>query len=100
MPSTLDREVENGPVKIAPRAETPTMDSSFESWGRYPKYKAHVVPMHWQRDFPANITGLHNGALAVGMGRSYGDVCLLKEGNLLVTTGMNRLLLSIRRPGF
>ncbi len=68
------------------------MDSSFESWGRYPKYRAHVVPMHWQRDFPANIAGLHNGALPVGMGRSYGDSCLLKEGNLLVTTGMNRLL--------
>jgi FAD/FMN-containing dehydrogenase len=26
------------------------------------------------------------------MGRSYGDVCLLKDGNLLLTTGMNRLL--------
>ena len=26
------------------------------------------------------------------MGRSYGDVCLLRGGNLLVTTGMNRLL--------
>ena len=26
------------------------------------------------------------------MGRSYGDVCLLKDGNLLVTTGMNRLI--------
>ncbi len=68
------------------------MDSSFESWGRYPKYEAHVVPMHWQQDFPANIAGLHNGALPVGMGRSYGDSCLLKDGNLVVTTGMNRLL--------
>ena len=26
------------------------------------------------------------------MGRSYGDVCLLKDGNLLLTTGMNRLI--------
>ncbi len=48
--------------------------------------------MHWQQDFPANIAGLHNGALPVGMGRSYGDSCLLKDGNLVVTTGMNRLL--------
>ncbi len=30
--------------------------------------------------------------LPVGMGRSYGDVCLLKDGTLLQTTGMNRLL--------
>ena len=28
----------------------------------------------------------------MGMGRSYGDVCLLKDGTLLQTTGMNRLL--------
>src|ERR1700679_94879 len=68
------------------------LDSSFESWGRYPQYQAHVVPMHWQQDFPANIAGLHNGVLPVGMGRSYGDSCLLKDGNLVLTTGMNRLL--------
>ena len=64
----------------------------FESWGRYPKYSAHVIPLHWQQDFPAVTAGAHNGVLPVGMGRSYGDVCLLREGNLLVTTGMNRLL--------
>ena len=68
------------------------MDRSFESWGRFPKYAAHIVPMHWQQDFPANIAGLHNGVLPVGMGRSYGDSCLLRDGNLVVTTAMNRLL--------
>jgi FAD/FMN-containing dehydrogenase len=64
----------------------------FESWGRYPRYGGRIVPMHWQQDFPANIAGLHNGVLPVGMGRSYGDSCLLKDGNLVLTTGMNRLL--------
>lgn len=64
----------------------------FESWGRYPTYNATVVPIHWQGDFPAAIEGVHGGALAVGMGRSYGDVCLLKDGTLLQTTSMNRLL--------
>ena len=73
-------------------AGTPTLNRAFESWGRYPKYAAHLVPMHWQSDFPANIAGLHNGALPVGMGRSYGDSCLLNDGNLVVTTGMNRLI--------
>ena len=68
------------------------MTNAFESWGRFPKYEAHLVPMHWQQDFPANIAGLHNGTLPVGMGRSYGDSCLLKDGNLLLMTGMNRLL--------
>ena len=67
-------------------------ESVFESWGRYPKYSANIVSMHWQQDFPSNVDGLHNGALPVGMGRSYGDSCLLNDGNLLLTTGMNRLL--------
>jgi FAD/FMN-containing dehydrogenase len=73
-------------------ANAAPMDTSFESWGRYPKHQAHVVPLNWQQDFPANIAGLHNGILPVGMGRSYGDVCLLDRGNLLLTTGMNRLI--------
>jgi FAD/FMN-containing dehydrogenase len=72
--------------------EQPERTSPFESWGRYPTYGAKVVPLHWQSDFPATTEGLHNGALPVGMGRSYGDVCLLKDGNLLLTTGMNRLI--------
>jgi FAD/FMN-containing dehydrogenase len=65
---------------------------AFESWGRYPKYPATVLPLHWQVDYPRVLDGHHGGALAVGMGRSYGDVCLLKDGTLLQTTSMNRLL--------
>lgn len=64
----------------------------FESWGRYPRYEATVRPLHWQDEFPRAISGVHDGVLPVGMGRSYGDVCLLNEGTLLHTTGMNRLL--------
>ncbi len=73
-------------------SEGQTPSAPFESWGRYPRYGANVIPLHWQSDFSAIAPGLLNGALAVGMGRSYGDVCLLKDGNLLVTTGMNRLI--------
>ncbi len=69
-----------------------TVAAPFESWGRYPTYPAKMIPLNWQTDYPAAIAGVHDGALPVGMGRSYGDVCLLKDGNLLVTTGMNRLL--------
>jgi FAD/FMN-containing dehydrogenase len=64
----------------------------FESWGRYPAYRAELKHLHWQGDYPRAIDGVHHGALAVGMGRSYGDVCLLKDGTLLETTSMNRLL--------
>lgn len=93
MATTTSRPAVTGTSSSStPPAPTRGLDTSFESWGRYPKYPAHLVSMHWQQDFPANIQGLHNGALPVGMGRSYGDSCLLKDGNLVVTTAMNRLL--------
>ena len=63
---------------------------AFESWGRYPKLQAELVPLHWTSDFPLVE---HNAKqLPVGLGRSYGDVCLLENGTLLQTTGMSRLL--------
>jgi FAD/FMN-containing dehydrogenase len=76
----------------APTSAETAGTPAFESWGRYPVYQANVIPLHWQSDFPALTEGVPNGLLPVGMGRSYGDSCLLKDGNLLVTTGMNRLI--------
>jgi FAD/FMN-containing dehydrogenase len=72
--------------------DTTPIEPPFESWGRYPSYDATLKPLHWQGDFPAAMDGVHTGVLPVGMGRSYGDVCLLKDGLLLPTTAMNRLL--------
>ncbi len=76
----------------SPEESIASTSALFESWGRYPNHRAKLTPLHWQSDFPAVAQNMHDGILPVGMGRSYGDVCLLKEGNLLVTTGMNRLL--------
>jgi FAD/FMN-containing dehydrogenase len=72
--------------------DKPSAPPPFESWGRYPEYNADLKQLHWQGDYPKAIDGVHHGALAVGMGRSYGDVCLLKDGTLVQTTSMNRLL--------
>ncbi len=84
------------PSAVEPSTNTSTDSApnkpSFESWGRYPMYNADVRSVHWQDQFPRVIDGVHHGALPVGMGRSYGDVCLLKDGTLVKTTGMNRLL--------
>jgi FAD/FMN-containing dehydrogenase len=80
------------PVPNATEEAASNVSAPFESWGRYPRYGAKVLPLHWQGDFPAVTAGIHDSALPVGMGRSYGDVCLLKDGNLLLTTGMNRLI--------
>jgi FAD/FMN-containing dehydrogenase len=64
---------------------------SFESWGRYPRLQATVVPLHWPGDFPLPQAPATK-QLPVGLGRSYGDVCLLENGTLLQTAGMDRLL--------
>jgi FAD/FMN-containing dehydrogenase len=84
-PGTTSRQ----PSEASPE---PGFKPPFESWGRYPTYDAKIVPLNWQSDFPKLAGGMQNGALPVGMGRSYGDVCLLKGGNLLLTTGMDRIL--------
>lgn len=76
----------------APPVEPSTERPPFESFGRYPRYQAELKQLHWQGDFPRVIDGIHHGVLAVGVGSSYGDVGLLKDGTLLQTTSMNRLL--------
>jgi FAD/FMN-containing dehydrogenase len=63
----------------------------FESWGRFPKLSAEVRPLFWKEDFPASLDA-GTKILAVGMGRSYGDVCLLQHGTLLTTPNLDRLI--------
>ncbi len=63
----------------------------FESWGRYPSFQADLLPLNWTVDFPLSNPP-STRVLPVGAGRSYGDVCLLENGTLLHTRGMDRLL--------
>lgn len=63
----------------------------FESWGRYPKADCRVEPLFWMDDYPRG-TCLPPEVLAVGMGRSYGDVGLLERGTMLSTRGMDRFI--------
>src|SRR6202167_3394715 len=72
---------------MSPHQERP----QFESWGRYPRLPAEVRPLFWKEDFPPpQVPGTK--MLAVGMGRSYGDVCLLQNGTLLRTPNLDRLI--------
>src|SRR5271165_7678733 len=64
----------------------------FQSWGRFPRYQANLIAVNWQQDIPAKLSALRHGALPVGMGRSYGDSCLLNGRSLMVMTGMDRML--------
>jgi FAD/FMN-containing dehydrogenase len=72
---------------MSPRQARP----QFESWGRYPRLSAEVRPLFWREDFPPSKP-LGTKMLAVGMGRSYGDVCLLENGTLLRTPNLDRLI--------
>jgi FAD/FMN-containing dehydrogenase len=63
----------------------------FESWGRYPTLDAELKPLFWTTDFPPPALPATK-MLAVGAGRSYGDVCLLDHGTLFPTQGMDKLL--------
>ena len=63
----------------------------FESWGRYPRLQADLAPLYWSTDFPPK-TLPSTPMLAVGAGRSYGDVCLLDGGTLLPTRGLDKFL--------
>src|SRR5271156_3804593 len=75
------------PVQHRPQFDQP----QFESWGRYPRLCSEVRPLFWKEDFPlAPAPG--QKMLAVGMGRSYGDVCLLQNGTLLRTPNLDRLI--------
>lgn len=65
--------------------------AAFESWGRYPKIEPHLESLFWMDDFPRG-TRLPPEVLAVGMGRSYGDVCLIERGTLLSTRAMDRFI--------
>jgi FAD/FMN-containing dehydrogenase len=78
---------ESQPKTASPKPTTP----KFESWGRYPKLHADLVPLSWTSDFPLPQPPATK-MLPVGAGRSYGDVCLLENGTLLKTRGMDRLL--------
>lgn len=50
-----------------------------------------MEPLFWMDEFPRG-TRLPPEVLAVGMGRSYGDVGLLEEGTMLSTRGLDRFI--------
>jgi FAD/FMN-containing dehydrogenase len=75
------------PVQHQPQFDQP----KFESWGRYPRLCSEVRPLFWKEDFPP-LPAPGEKMLAVGMGRSYGDVCLLQNGTLLRTPNLDRLI--------
>jgi FAD/FMN-containing dehydrogenase len=69
--------------------------SAFEPWGRYPRLPARLLPLYWTSEFPLaqfQAEPQHGTMLPVGLGRSYGDVCLLENGTLLHTVELDRFI--------
>jgi FAD/FMN-containing dehydrogenase len=61
----------------------------LQSWGRFPRTTAEVVPLHWTGEVSIPVGG---PVLAHGLGRSYGDSCLNDGGVLLATRRLDRFL--------
>jgi FAD/FMN-containing dehydrogenase len=62
---------------------------ALESWGRFPRASARIVPIDWRTGTPFDGPGPF---LPHGLGRSYGDVCLNDRGTLLWTRGLDRFV--------
>ena len=59
------------------------------SWNNYPKIKSNNIEFLTQ-NFKLNSQYGEN--LAYGLGRSYGDVCLNENGNIIVTSKFNKII--------
>jgi FAD/FMN-containing dehydrogenase len=77
--------------------------SEFESWGRFPEpVHQSIKNVLWIDETKQNVSEITNQGkkfLPRGMGRSYGDSCLIDDGTLLVTTACNRIISFDRKTG-
>lgn len=60
----------------------------FHSWGRIGAVAARAAHVTWRHALPA----IEGERLAYGLGRSYGDSCLLGGGTMVETRGLDRLI--------
>ncbi|ALO47187.1 FAD-binding oxidoreductase [Pseudohongiella spirulinae] len=63
----------------------------LESWGRLSSHSHAPVVLHDRRKVGNSVSNNIPG-ICYGMGRSYGDMCLNKGGNIWLTYGLNRLI--------
>ncbi len=61
-----------------------------QSWGRVSGKEKDSVTLHWRKDADG-ITSIDSPILAHGLGRSYGDSCLVNGGTLIRMHRLNKL---------
>ena len=68
-------------------------EQELEGWGRYPRIAALAARPERRRDVTDALCD-RDGApsLAYGMGRSYGDAALLRDGRVIRTERLDRIL--------
>ncbi len=70
------------------------------SWGRTSHFDQDVSLSFWRSDIPALLASeRQRQVLAHGLGRSYGDSCLLQHGRLIDCSPLNRLIQFDRTQG-
>jgi len=68
------------------------MSNEYLSFGRYPKANnSQIVKYHWYNDL-LNIKDINGEILPYGLGKSYGDSCLLDNGTMLDISGINKFI--------
>jgi FAD/FMN-containing dehydrogenase len=61
-----------------------------QSWGRVVGQEKDSVTLHWRKDAD-RLVGIEPPILAYGLGRSYGDSCLINGGTLIRMHKLNKL---------
>jgi FAD/FMN-containing dehydrogenase len=61
------------------------------SWGRLKGQETASIPIFWRHELPELIRRVDGPLLAHGLGRSYGDSCLIEQGQLLLMSPMQKL---------
>ncbi|MFN3307258.1 MAG: FAD-binding protein, partial [Candidatus Kapaibacteriota bacterium] len=70
----------------------------YLSWGLYPKISpSRVKKINWRTE--TDIFSDSSKVLPYGLGRSYGDTCLIQDGTLIDTSGLNHFILFDKDKG-
>ena len=69
-----------------------TLLADIESWGRVSRGPHRLTVPAFLNEASGAVTGCTRSILALGAARSYGDVCLNREGELVRTTALDRLI--------
>ncbi len=71
---------------------SPWYHKQFQSWGRLNAAPSRAISTSDPQRLKDALSEENGKILAYGLGRSYGDSCLNSEGDVIETTGMNKLI--------